>query len=74
MRCELIKAIMFDPDGMLVQSENLEARSYAIAVQRIRGLPEPEPRAIEAYREIVGAAREVASSHIMDSLALEDDL
>ena len=57
----MINAIMFDLDGTLVQSEKLKARSYAIAVQRLRQLPVPDDRAIEAYREIVGAARDVAS-------------
>ena len=70
----MIRAIMFDLDGTLVQSEKLKALSYAIAVQRVRGLAEPEPRAIEAYREIVGASRDVASRHITDSLRLEADL
>ena len=70
----MIRSIMFDLDGTLVQSEKLKALSYAIAVQRIRGLPEPDARAIEAYREIVGAARDVASRHIIDSLGLESDL
>ena len=44
----MISAIIFDLDGTLVQSEKLKAQSYAIAVQRMRGLDEPEPRAIEA--------------------------
>ncbi len=70
----MINAIMFDLDGTLVQSEKLKALSYAIATQRLRGLPEPENRAIEAYREIVGASRDVASRHIMDSLELEPEL
>ncbi len=70
----MIRAIMFDLDGTLVQSEKLKAQSYAIAAQRILGLSEPDPRAIEAYREIVGAAREVASRHIMETLGLESDL
>ena len=70
----MIRAIMFDLDGTLVQSEKLKALSYAMAAQRIRGLPEPDPRAIEAYREIVGSSRDVASRHIMDSLELEPDL
>ncbi len=69
----MISAIMFDLDGTLVQSEKLKSLSYAIAVQRLRGLSEPDPRAIEAYREIVGAARDVASRHIMESLGLESD-
>ena len=70
----MISAIMFDLDGTLVQSEKLKALSYAMAIQRLRGLPEPEARAIEAYREIVGAARDVASRHVMDSLQLEPEL
>ena len=67
----MINAIMFDLDGTLVQSEKLKALSYAIAAQRLRQLSEPDPRAIEAYREIVGASRDVASRHIMDTLELE---
>lgn len=59
----MIQAIMFDLDGTLVQSEKLKALSYAIAVQRLRRLAEPDPLAIEAYREIVGSARDVASRH-----------
>ena len=70
----MIRAIIFDLDGTLVQSEKLKALSYAMAVQRLRGLAEPDPRAVEAYREIVGASREVASSHVMDSLGLEAEL
>ncbi len=70
----MISAIMFDLDGTLVQSEKLKALSYAMAVQRIRRLAEPENRAIEAYREIVGAARDVASRHVMESLELEPEL
>jgi HAD superfamily hydrolase (TIGR01509 family) len=70
----LISAILFDLDGTLVQSEKLKALSYAIAAQRLRHLPEPDSRAIEAYREIVGAARDVASRHITDSLGLDSDL
>ncbi len=70
----MISAIMFDLDGTLVQSEKLKALSYAMAIQRLRLLPEPEDRAIEAYREIVGAARDVASRHVMESLELEPEL
>ena len=70
----MIKAIMFDLDGTLVQSEKLKAQSYAIAVERLRRLPGPELAAVEAYREIVGASRDVASRHIMDSLDLEAEL
>ena len=66
----MIRAIIFDMDGTLVQSEKLWAQSYAIAVQRLRSLPEPDQRVIEAYREVVGASQDVASRHIIDSLGL----
>ena len=50
-----------------MQSGNIKAQSYAIAVQRMRGLAEPEPRAIEAYREIVGSAWEAATRHVIEN-------
>lgn len=70
----MIRAFLFDLDGTLVQTEKLKASSYAIAVQRLLRLSEPDVRAIEAYREIVGASRDVASRHIMERLKLESDL
>lgn len=70
----MIRAVVFDLDGTLVQSEKLKAQSYAIAVQRLRGLSEPDPAAIEAYREIVGASREVASRHITERMHLGEEL
>ena len=70
----MIRAMVFALDGVLVQSGKLKARAYAITVQRLRGLSEPDPRAIEAYRTVVGAAREVAAQFIVDELGLEPDL
>jgi len=70
----MIRAIIFDLDGTLVQSEKLKALAYAMAVQRIRELPEPDQTAVEAYREIVGADRNVASRHIMEKLGLWNEL
>ena len=68
-----MRTVIFDLDGTLVQTEKLKAHSYAMAVQKIRGLPEPDSRAVEGYREIVGATREIASQHIMEELDLEAD-
>ena len=70
----MIRAIIFDLDGVLVQTGKLKARAYALAVQQIRNLPEPDARAGEAYREVVGAQREVTSRHVMDKLGLEKEL
>ena len=70
----MIKAIIFDMDGVLVQTEKLKSIAYAKAVQRIRGLPEPDFRASDAYGEVVGASREITSTHVMNKLGLEEDL
>ena len=70
----MIKAMLFDMDGVLVQNEKLKALSVAMAIQRLRGLPEPDPEGIEAYRDMVGASREAVSRHIVDKLGLESDL
>ncbi len=70
----MIRAMMFDLDGVVVQSEKLKAQAYAMTVQRLRGLLEPDPRAVEAYRTIVGASREVAAQFVIDQLGLEPDL
>lgn len=37
-------------------------------------MPEPDFRASEVYRELVGAPREITSNHVMNTLGLEDDL
>ena len=70
----MIQAILFDLDGTLIQSEKLKAQAYAITAEHLLGLSEPDPRAIEAYRTIVGASREVASRFVMDELGLEQHL
>lgn len=69
-----ISAVIFDLDGTLVQSEKLKALSYAVAAQKLLDLPEPDPRAIEAYRAVVGSEREIASRSVMDQLGLETKL
>ena len=45
----MIRAIIFDLDDTLVQSEKLKAQSYGIGAQRILGLPQPDPRALVRY-------------------------
>ena len=66
-----MQALIFDLNGTLVQSEKLKAWPYAVTAQRLAGLPEPDERAIDAYKEIVGSARDVASKHIVDKLNLK---
>ena len=70
----MIRAIIFDLDGTLVQSEKLKAEAYAVTVQRLRRLKAPDSRAIEAYQTTVGASREVASQVVIDKLGLDPEL
>ena len=70
----MIRGFIFDLDGTLVQSEKLKAQSFAIAVQQVLGLTEPDARAVDAYREVVGASREVAARHIVEPLDLSQHL
>lgn len=70
----MIRAFLFDLDGTLVQTEKMKALAYAIAVQRLRNLNQPDEQAIEAYKEIIGAQQNVASEYIMIKLELEGDL
>jgi len=70
----MVRAVIFDLDGTLVQSEKLKALSYALAVQKLLGLAEPDPRAIEAYRKVVGSSREAAARYLTEELGLETNL
>jgi beta-phosphoglucomutase-like phosphatase (HAD superfamily) len=70
----MIKVILFDLDGVLVQTEKLKALAYAKAIQRIRRLPSPDFNASNAYREVVGAPREIISTHVMKKMGLEEEL
>jgi beta-phosphoglucomutase-like phosphatase (HAD superfamily) len=70
----VIRAILFDLDGTLVQIEKPKALSYTTAVQRLRSFEGCDARTIEASQEVVGATRDVACSPVMDTFTLEDDL
>lgn len=70
----MIRAVIFDLDGVLVQTEKLKARAYDLAAQQVLGLKEPDQRASEAYVEVIGASREATSRHVMTRLGLEPKL
>lgn len=50
-----VRAVVFDLDGTLVETEHLKAESYAELIGMLRGAGAPEPAAIALYRSIVGA-------------------
>jgi beta-phosphoglucomutase len=70
----MIKAVIFDLDGVILKSEELKAQAYVIAIKRLTHSNIPESAVVEAYREVVGVARDEASRHIMQKLSIEDKL
>jgi len=70
----LIRAFIFDLDGTLVETELLKAQAYAAVSQDLLGLTDPDERAPELYRRIVGATDETAARAMTDELGLSDAL
>jgi HAD superfamily hydrolase (TIGR01509 family) len=70
----VIRAFIFDLDGTLVETELLKARTYAAVSQTLLGLDDPDERAIDVYRRIVGATDETAARAMVDELELSSAL
>ena len=51
----VIRAVVFDLDGTLVETEHLKAETYAALIGSLNGKSQPEEAAIELYRTKVGA-------------------
>ena len=65
-----IRAVVFDLDGTLVETEHLKAMAYAELIGRLTGRGSPEPAAIELYQSIVGATDMAACDAMIDRFAL----
>jgi beta-phosphoglucomutase-like phosphatase (HAD superfamily) len=68
----MIRAVVFDLDGTLVQTERPKALSYGRAALALTGEAEAEERAIQAFKAVVGMARSEVASHIVESAGLEE--
>ena len=68
----MIRAVIFDLDGMLVQTERLKAISYRYAVNDILGVAVSEERVFDLYKTVVGQTRDVVSRHLMVELGVEE--
>jgi beta-phosphoglucomutase len=67
----MIRAIIFDLDGTLVETEELKAISYARAAVVLR--PElKEAEVIEAFKEVVGLPREEVAIKLLQRFGLEE--
>lgn len=68
----MIRAMIFDLDGTLVQTERLKAISYARAAIELCPYDCTEADVIEAFKEVVGLSRQEVAMHLMERFALEE--
>jgi len=61
----MIKAIIFDLDGTLVQTEIVKAHSYAKAINQLSSNEVSEEEVIESFRSNVGLARQEVASNLV---------
>ncbi|MDF1500207.1 MAG: HAD family phosphatase [Anaerolineales bacterium] len=67
----MIRAMIFDLDGTLVQTEKLKAISYAKAVIDLCPQTIGEDEVIEAFKEVVGLSRREVAAALVDRFDLE---
>lgn len=68
----MIRAMIFDLDGTLVQTERLKALSYARAVIELCPHQVSESRVTEAFKEVVGLPRREVAQSLVDKFDLEE--
>src|SRR5512140_3077343 len=68
----MIEAIVFDLDGTLVQTEELKAKSYALAAAELAAGRVREAEVMEKFREFVGLDRERISKQLLEDFNLEE--
>lgn len=68
----MIRAMIFDLDGTLVQTERLKARSYAQAAAKLCPQAIDEANVVDAYKEVVGRSRKEVATALMKRFDLED--
>jgi len=69
----MIRAIIFDLDGTLAQTEKLKALSYARAAIELSPKPLTEAQIIEAFKEFVGLSRQEVAEGLIKRFDLEDN-
>ena len=67
----MIRAMIFDLDGTLVQTERLKALSYAKAVVELCPHEVTEAQVFEAFKQVVGLPRHEVAQALVDKFDLE---
>ncbi|HZA22463.1 MAG TPA: HAD family phosphatase [Dehalococcoidia bacterium] len=68
----MIRAMIFDLDGTLVNTEELKALAYSRAISQLRGAEISKETVLGAYQQVVGQTRDAASRFLMEQLGLEE--
>ncbi len=68
----VIRAMIFDLDGTLVQTERLKALSYARATVELSPRQITEQQVIGAFKDVVGLSRQEVATTLMRRFGLED--
>ena len=68
----MIRAMIFDLDGTLVQTERLKAMSYARAAAQLSGGRLTEEKVIEAFKDVVGLSRQEVAMALIERFGLEE--
>jgi len=70
----LIRALIFDMDGTLVDTEGLKARAYGEIVRTLLGDPAAEQRAMAMYGRFVGLTDDGLARGMVDELGIQENL
>ena len=68
----MIRAMIFDLDGTLVQTERLKALSYARATAELCPHEVSEGQVIEAFKQVVGLARQEVAQTLVEQFELQE--
>ncbi|MGH7449943.1 MAG: HAD family hydrolase [bacterium] len=68
----MIRAIIFDLDGTLAQTEKLKVLSYARAAIELSPKPLTEAEVIEAFKEFVGLSRQEVKEKTLNTDNADD--
>jgi beta-phosphoglucomutase len=69
----MIKAVIFDLDGTLVDTERLKGLSYGRAANELRPAAVTDEQAIEAFKEVLGRSRREAGEALLERFGVESE-